>query len=135
MCSALEATGDAGRVGPTALGLVEREEQCRASRSATATATAFTLVTFRAAQMSNVGHRGIFDMVVSEHMADLRGCLVVGWRSLLTWWMRVRTAARDPLCLVADGAPVRRWHLLDHRHRDGRHYAGAAYSEENIPHR
>lgn len=50
--------------------------------------------------------RRIFDVVESEHMADLRGRLVIGWRSPRTWWMRASTAATYPVMGIADAEPV-----------------------------
>lgn len=57
-------------------------------------------------EIANDGVRRIFDMVVSEHMADLRGRLVIGWRSPRTWWMRASTAASYPVIGIADTEPV-----------------------------
>lgn len=57
-------------------------------------------------EVANDGVRRIFDMVVSEHMEDLRGRLVVGWRSPRTWWMRASTAASYPVMGIADAEPV-----------------------------
>lgn len=57
-------------------------------------------------EISNDGVRRVFDVVVSEHMADLRGRLVIGWRSPRTWWMRASTAANYPVVGIADAEPV-----------------------------
>lgn len=57
-------------------------------------------------EVANDGVRRVFDMVVSEHMADLRGRLVIGWRSPRTWWMRATTAASYPVMGIADAEPV-----------------------------
>ncbi|WP_066043052.1 GIY-YIG nuclease family protein [Herbiconiux solani] len=50
-------------------------------------------------------HR-VFDVVQSEHMADLRNRLVIGWRSPRTWRMNATTAASYPVIGIADAAPV-----------------------------
>lgn len=57
-------------------------------------------------EISNDGVRRVFDVVESEHMADLRGRLVIGWRSPRTWWMRATTAASYPVMGIADAEPV-----------------------------
>ena len=57
-------------------------------------------------EISNDGQRRIFDVVESEHMADLRSRLVIGWRSPRTWWMRASTAASYPVMGIADAEPV-----------------------------
>jgi hypothetical protein len=57
-------------------------------------------------EIANDGVRRIFDLVVSAHMAELHGRLVVGWRSPRTWWMRASTAASYPVMGIADAEPV-----------------------------
>lgn len=57
-------------------------------------------------EIANDGVRRIFDMVVSEYMTDLRGRLVIGWRSPRTWWMRASAAASYPVMGIADAEPV-----------------------------
>lgn len=57
-------------------------------------------------EISNDGARRVFDVVESEHMADLRRRLVIGWRSPRTWWMRASTAASYPVVGIADAEPV-----------------------------
>lgn len=57
-------------------------------------------------EISNDGERRVFDVVVSEHMEDLRDRLVIGWRSPRTWWMRASTAAGYPVVGIADAEPV-----------------------------
>ena len=57
-------------------------------------------------EISNDGVRRIFDVVESEHMADLRNRLVIGWRSPRTWWIWARTAASYPVMGIADAEPV-----------------------------
>ena len=44
-------------------------------------------------EVANNGILRTFDLVESEHMADLRRRLVVGWRSPRTWRMNATTAA------------------------------------------
>jgi hypothetical protein len=69
-------------------------------------------------EISNDGLRRIFDLVESDHMADLRRRLVIGWRSPRTWWMRASTAASYPKMGIADAEPVPfpgfDWLVLDH---------------------
>ena len=50
--------------------------------------------------------RRTFDVVESEHMADLRSRLVVGWRSPRTWRMNATTAASYPVVEIADAEPI-----------------------------
>jgi hypothetical protein len=57
-------------------------------------------------EISNDGTRRIFDIAVSEHMADLRGRLVIGWRSPRTWRLNGPTAAAYPVVEIADAEPV-----------------------------
>lgn len=57
-------------------------------------------------EISNDGIRRVFDVVESDHMADLRGRLVIGWGSPRTWWMRASTAASYPVMGIADAEPV-----------------------------
>ena len=57
-------------------------------------------------EISNDGVRRLFDVVEVEHMADLRGRLVIGWRSPRSWWMRASTAASYPVMGIADAEPV-----------------------------
>lgn len=47
-----------------------------------------------------------FDIVETDHMADLRGRLVVGWRSPRTWRMNATTAASYPVMGIADAEPI-----------------------------
>ncbi|OUE08414.1 hypothetical protein CMsap09_05660 [Clavibacter michiganensis] len=48
----------------------------------------------------------LFDIAVSDHMADLRERLVIGWRSPRSWWMRALTAASYPVLGIEDAQPV-----------------------------
>lgn len=54
----------------------------------------------------NDGMRRGFSLSATEHMAELRDRLVVGWRSPRTWWMRATTAAGYPVHSIADAEPV-----------------------------
>lgn len=47
-----------------------------------------------------------FEIAESEHMAELRNRLVIGWRSPRTWWMRGVTAASYPVSGIADAEPI-----------------------------
>lgn len=57
-------------------------------------------------EISTDGVRRIFDVVQSEHMADLRNRLVIGWRSPRTWRMNATTAASYPVVGIADAEPI-----------------------------
>lgn len=57
-------------------------------------------------ELSNDGLRRVFDVSPSEHMADLRNRLVIGWRSPRTWWMNASTAATYPVVGIADAEPI-----------------------------
>lgn len=57
-------------------------------------------------EVSDDGTLRMFDVVVSEHMADLRERLVIGWRSPRSWWMRAITAATYPVMGIEDTHPV-----------------------------
>lgn len=50
--------------------------------------------------------RRSFDIAETEHMADLRGRLVIGWRSPRTWRMNATTAASYPVIGIADAEPI-----------------------------
>lgn len=47
-----------------------------------------------------------FDLVVTERLSDLRGRLVIGWRSPRTWRMSGTTAGGYPVLEIADARPV-----------------------------
>jgi hypothetical protein len=47
-----------------------------------------------------------FDVAQSEHMADLRNRLVIGWRSPRTWRMSAAKAASYPVIGIADAEPI-----------------------------
>lgn len=57
-------------------------------------------------EVINNGIIRTFDIVESEHMADLRGRLVVSWRSPRTWRMNATTAASYPVVGIADAEPI-----------------------------
>ena len=57
-------------------------------------------------EISNDGTLRTFDLVVSEHMADLRNRLVIGWRSPRTWRLNGPTAAAYPVVEIGDAEPV-----------------------------
>ena len=42
----------------------------------------------------------------TDHMADLRNRLVIGWQSPRTWRMSAATAARYPVVGIADAEPI-----------------------------
>lgn len=57
-------------------------------------------------EIANDGVLRTFDVVQTEHMADLRKRLVVGWRSPRTWRMNAATAATYPVVGIADAEPI-----------------------------
>jgi hypothetical protein len=57
-------------------------------------------------ELSNDGAVRTFDLVVSEHMADLQDRLVIGWKSPRAWRITGRTAAAYPVIEIADAEPV-----------------------------
>lgn len=57
-------------------------------------------------EISDDGVRRVFDVTVSDHMADLRNRLVIGWKSPRAWWIRGSTAAGYPVIGIADAEPV-----------------------------
>ncbi|WP_029291244.1 GIY-YIG nuclease family protein [Cellulomonas sp. HZM] len=57
-------------------------------------------------EVSSDGYLRTFDLVPSEHMADLRNRLVIGWRSPRTWRLTGPTAATYPVLEIADAQPV-----------------------------
>ncbi|GAA2051756.1 GIY-YIG nuclease family protein [Leifsonia soli] len=58
-------------------------------------------------EISNSGILRTFDVVQSEHMADLRNRLVIGWNAPRTWRMSAVTAAKYPVKSIADAEPIR----------------------------
>lgn len=57
-------------------------------------------------ETSNDGVLRTFDLIESEHLADLRNRLVIGWRSPRTWRLNGPTAAGYPVVEIADAEPV-----------------------------
>jgi hypothetical protein len=57
-------------------------------------------------EVSNDGLRRVFDVDESQHMADLRSRLVIGWRAPRRWWMKAAAAAIYPVMGIADAEPV-----------------------------
>lgn len=57
-------------------------------------------------ESSNDGRLRTFDLVKSEHMADLRNRLVIGWRSPRTWRINGTTAAAYPVEEIAYAQPA-----------------------------
>lgn len=57
-------------------------------------------------ETSNDGVLRKFDLVVSEHMAELRNRLVIGWRSPRAWRLNGPTAAGYPVMEIADAQPL-----------------------------
>lgn len=57
-------------------------------------------------EVSNDGHRRVFDVVEAELMTELRRRLVIGWRSPRTWWLKGPTAESYPVMGIADAEPV-----------------------------
>lgn len=57
-------------------------------------------------EVSKDGALRTFDLVASEHLADLRNRLVIGWRSPRTWRLNGPTAAGYPVMEIADAQPV-----------------------------
>lgn len=47
-----------------------------------------------------------FDIVETDHMDELRGRLVLGWRSPRTWRMNATTASSYPVAGIADAEPI-----------------------------
>lgn len=57
-------------------------------------------------EISNNGIIRTFQIAESDHMADLRNRLVIGWRSPRTWRMNATTAANYPVVGIADAEPI-----------------------------
>jgi hypothetical protein len=57
-------------------------------------------------EISNDGAVRTFDLVVSEHMADLQNRLVISWKSPRAWRITGPTAAGYPVVEIADAEPV-----------------------------
>src|SRR5690625_1495691 len=69
-------------------------------------------------EVNNDGARRTFDLVATDHLADLSGRLVIGWRSPRAWRLNGPTAATYPVLEVADAQPVPfpgfDWLVLEH---------------------
>ncbi|QIK84067.1 GIY-YIG nuclease family protein [Sanguibacter sp. HDW7] len=57
-------------------------------------------------ELSDDGVLRTFDLVVSDHLAELRNRLVIGWRSPRAWRLTGLTAASYPVVEIADARPV-----------------------------
>lgn len=57
-------------------------------------------------EVSNDGEHRTFDVSTTEHMAELKNRLVIGWRSPRTWRINGTTAAEYPVVEIADAQPV-----------------------------
>lgn len=57
-------------------------------------------------EVTNDDGRRTFDLVATDHLADLRSRLVIGWRSPRTWRLNGPTAAVYPVVEIADAQPV-----------------------------
>ncbi|MDT0181458.1 GIY-YIG nuclease family protein [Microbacterium sp. ARD31] len=57
-------------------------------------------------EVENNGIIRTFDAIESEHMADLRRRLVIGWRAPRSWWINAITAAGYPVMGIADAEPI-----------------------------
>ncbi len=57
-------------------------------------------------EVSNDSGLRIFDLVASDHLADLRDRLVIGWRSPRAWRLNGPTVAGYPVMEIADAQPV-----------------------------
>lgn len=64
------------------------------------------LVVENRGEISNNGIIRTFDLAESDHMADLRNRLVIGWRSPRAWRMNATTAASYPVVGIADAEPI-----------------------------
>lgn len=57
-------------------------------------------------EISNDGTLRTFDLMMTDHLSDLKNRLVIGWKSPRTWWLTGPTAARYPVMEIADAQPV-----------------------------
>jgi len=57
-------------------------------------------------EISNDGALRTFRLAVLDQMSDLRGRLVIGWRSPRTWRLNGPTAAEYPVVEIADAEPI-----------------------------
>lgn len=66
----------------------------------------FWAVVENSGEVSNDGVIRTFDLVVSEHLSDLRNRLVIGWRSPRAWRLNGPTGAGHPVKEIADAQPL-----------------------------
>jgi hypothetical protein len=57
-------------------------------------------------EVANDGVLRTFQLVVTDHMLDLRRRLVIGWRSPRSWRINASTAAGYPVIEIADSQPI-----------------------------
>lgn len=57
-------------------------------------------------EVLNDGMLRVFDIVKTEHLADLQRRLVIGWRAPRSWKLRGTTAATYPVLGIADAEPI-----------------------------
>lgn len=57
-------------------------------------------------EKSNDGTLRTFELVMTDHLSDLKNRLVLGWKSPRTWRLNGPTAARYPVLEIADAQPV-----------------------------
>lgn len=57
-------------------------------------------------EIANNGIIRTFEVAETEHLADLRGRLVIGWRSPRTWRMSATTASTYPVTGIADAQTI-----------------------------
>ncbi len=57
-------------------------------------------------EISNDGVLRVFDLVVTDHLTELRGRLVIAWKPTRRWWMGAAAAARYSLVEIADAEPI-----------------------------
>ena len=57
-------------------------------------------------ELSDDGALRTFNLVFTDHLADLRNRLVIGWKSPRTWRLNGPTAAAYPVMEIADAQPV-----------------------------
>lgn len=57
-------------------------------------------------EISNDGALRTFNLVASDHLADLRNRLVIGWRSPRTWRLNGPTAGGYPVLEISDAQPI-----------------------------
>lgn len=58
-------------------------------------------------EIANDGTLRTFDLVATEHLAELRDRLVIGWKVPRRWWLNGPTAAEYPVVEIADAQTER----------------------------